>query len=382
LFLFELKEAKIMNVKRILSFLSVVAMVAVLVPTAYAANLTSAKDTLSNSAPDTASNHGIQFTTPTGLGAGNSFKLVFPVLATEFDLTSSALGVEDFDVTIASVDQTLVVGSGPGASEIEVDLANVSTGIIVFDMGSGVSLPASSAVTIEIGTNATSGGTGNTQIVNPSATGSYSISLTTHASNDGSGASIDENNVVVSINNTVNVTATVQSSLTFTINGITSGTSCPNSGGNASVTTTSTTIPYGNLATSVPKIACQQLVVSTNASNGYIVTVQQNQDLTSGGADTIKAFSGTNGTPVTWTAPPGAPTNGYFGYTTDDTGYAQFQPSAYAGFTANNTPYNVVTAAGPVSNETNYLSYEVEVNQLQEAGTYTNTLMYICTATF
>lgn len=375
-----------MNVKRILSFLSVVAMVAVMVPTAYAANMTSAKDTLSNSAPDTGSNHGFQFTTPTGSALDSSFKLVFPILSTEFDLTSTALGVEDFDVTIASVEQTLTVGA-PAAGEVQVDLANATTGVIVFDLGSGVSLPAGAVITVEIGTNATSGGSGNTQIVNPSATGSYSISLTTHNSDDGSGASIDESNVVVSINNTVNVTATVQSSLTFTVNGVTSGTACPNSGGNASVTTTSTTIPYGNLATSVPKIACQQLVVSTNATNGYIVTVQQNQDLTSAGADTIKAFSGTNGTPITWTAPPGSPTNGYFGYTSDDTsatpdGYDQFATSKFAGFGANNTPYNVVTEPGPVSNETNYMSYEVEVNQLQEAGTYTNTLMYICTATF
>jgi hypothetical protein len=368
-----------MKFKRFLSFLSVASIMAYMVPIAYAANMTSVKDTLSNSAPDTASNHGIQFTVPTAVAADGSFKIVFP---TEFDLTSTALGVEDFDVTVNAGEQTLVVGSGPAASEIEVDLANDDTGVIVFDLGSGVSLPAGAAVTIEIGTNATSGGTGNTQIVNPVATGSQTISFTSHASNDGSGASVDEGATVVSINNTVSVTATVQSSLTFTINGIAATNACANSGGNADVTTTSTTIPYGSLTVNTSKIACQELIVSTNATNGYVVTVQQDQDLTSAGADSIVPFSGTHGTPITWTNPPGTGTNGYFGYTSDDTGFAQFQAAKYAGFAADNTPYDVITESGPVSNATNYISYQIEVNELQEAGTYTNTLMYICTATF
>ena len=192
-----------MNFKRFLSFLSVASIMAYMVPVVYAANMTSVKDTLSNSAPDTASNHGMQFNTPSGVAADGSIKVVFP---TEFDLTTTALGVEDFDFTVNSAEQTLVVGSAPGASEIEVDLSNDDTGVIVFDLGSGVSLPAGAAVSIEIGTNATSGGTGDTQIVNPTTTGSKTISFTSHTSDDGSGASVDEGAAVVSINNTVSVT--------------------------------------------------------------------------------------------------------------------------------------------------------------------------------
>ncbi|MFZ5391995.1 MAG: hypothetical protein ACOZAR_02250, partial [Patescibacteria group bacterium] len=44
------------------------------------------------------------------------------------------------------------------------------------------------------------------------------------------------------------VTATVPSSLEFTIDGITAGNACANSGGNASVTTTATSIPFGTYA--------------------------------------------------------------------------------------------------------------------------------------
>ncbi len=382
-----------MNVKRFLSLLSMVAMVAYLVPTAYAANLTLVKDTLSNSAPSENSNHEFEFTTATLTPTGGSFKLVFPLdLVSEFDLTTTALGVEDFDVMFVAAEQTLVVAE-PAAGEVQVDLTDVSTGIIVFDLGSTVALPATTKVTVRIGLNALSGGTGDTQIVNPSVTGPYSISVTTHGDDVGTMKAdgitlglIDEQNDVVHINDTVSVTATVQSSLTFIINGQASGTACANSG-SADVTTTSTTIPFGNLATATPKIACQELIVSTNATNGYVVTLQQNDDLTSAGADTIKKFVGTDGTPVTWASPAGTGTvpnrlNGHFGYTTDDTGYSQYQPTKFAGIAADDTPYSIVTEAGPVSNETNIISYEIEVDGLQEAGTYTNTLMYICTATF
>ncbi len=46
--------------------------------TAEAANLTYVKDTLSDSAPSTASNHTLQFLSPTGVPASGSFVVAFP----------------------------------------------------------------------------------------------------------------------------------------------------------------------------------------------------------------------------------------------------------------------------------------------------------------
>lgn len=177
------------------------------------------------------------------------------------------------------------------------------------------------------------------------------------------------------------VTATVPSSLTFNVTGITAGNACANSGGNASVTTTASTIPFGTYTGAQTKIACQTLIVSTNATDGYVVTVQQNQDLTSN-SDTIAKFSGTYALPTTWSSPPGSGINSYFGFTTDDSDYSAFQIAKYAKFGANNTPYNVATGTQPVVNATNVISYQLETNALQEAGTYSNTIMYIATATF
>ncbi|MFA4931185.1 MAG: hypothetical protein WC570_04965, partial [Patescibacteria group bacterium] len=178
------------------------------------------------------------------------------------------------------------------------------------------------------------------------------------------------------------VTASVPSLLTFSIDGVAAGNACANSGGNASVTTTATTIPFGVYSGAQTKIACQTLTVSTNATDGYVVTVQQNQDLTSAGSDIIAKFSGTYAVPIIWTNPPGSGTNSYFGFTTDDTDYSAFQSNKYSKFAANITPYAIALGTQPVVDEANVISYQLEVNNLQEAGIYTNTVMYIATAVY
>ena len=110
----------------------------------------------------------------------------------------------------------------------------------------------------------------------------------------------------VNINNSIQVTATVQSSLTFTIAGVASGAgNCPNSSaaGTADITTTSTSIPFGSMTVDTAKVGCQTLTVSTNAGGGYVTTVQQNQNLTSAAAKTIDAFKGSDGNTDTYVAP-------------------------------------------------------------------------------
>lgn len=368
-----------MKLKQILSFVSVMALVLTLVP-AQAASFTNLKDTLSSSTPSAGAKHEFRFNAPSGLAAGanNEIDITLP---SQFGGVGSVVAADVAVFRIASGSLTVVDGA-PGAGQAGL---SISSNTLKFALASDVSIPASGLLEITIGDGATGG---LNDITNPSATGSYQLALATYLN----GAIADEGTLSVAINNTVTVTATVQSSLTFTINGVTSGTSCPNTGNAASVTTTSTAIPFGTLAVNTPKTACQQLVVSTNATNGFVTTVQQNQNLTSAAGDQINKFSGSSGsadawtTPETWASPAGS-NHGYFGFTTDDIaaapdGYDKFATNKLAGYQANTTPYEVQTATGPVSNETNYASYEIEVNNLQEAGVYTNTLMYICTATF
>lgn len=198
----------------------------------------------------------------------------------------------------------------------------------------------------------------------------------------------DFSNIIMTIENNTdsresnqNVSASVPSSLTFNVAGVTAGNVCNNSGGNASVTTTATTIPFGLYTGAATKIACQNLTVSTNATNGYVVTMQQEHDLSSPAGDTMGKFIGTYGSPTVWSSPSGG-ANSYFGFTTDDTDYSGFQTAKYAGIVLDNFGYGVMRAIGPVEDEINVISYQLEMNNLQESGFYTTNVMYIVTASY
>src|SRR3989344_2494860 len=80
---------------------------------AEAVNLTDVKDTLSDSAPSSVSNHEIEFLSPTGVGANATITVTFPAL---FTGTSSVV-FTDVDFEIDAVEQTLVAGGSPGAAE-------------------------------------------------------------------------------------------------------------------------------------------------------------------------------------------------------------------------------------------------------------------------
>jgi hypothetical protein len=72
-----------------------------------------------------------------------------------------------------------------------------------------------------------------------------------------------------------------------------------------STTTTSTSLPFGTLAANVSKTLAQDLTVSTNARNGYVVTVEQDANLLSStGADIDGFIDGAyTNTPAAWQAP-------------------------------------------------------------------------------
>lgn len=366
-----------MKLKKFLSFLSVIALMLVLVPTAKADNMTGIKDTLSNSAPGEDSDHTIDFTAPTAIPGDGTIEVTFPA---GFDLTSLVVG--DIDLELNAADQTLVAGA-PGAGEVGYAVAGQ---VMTFTLDTGVSLGAGETVKIQIGTVAAGG---SNQVTNPTAA-IYTITLETTDGSD----TLDTGDLKVSINDAINVSATIQSSLTFTIAGVAQTTACANSAAPGSdaadVTTTDTTIPFGTVSAGAGgrKIACQDLTVSTNATGGYIVTVEQDQDLTAGnGSDTIGKLEGaTYGAAAVWDSPDGDP-HSHFGFTTSDTdadpnGYDDFASYKYAQFAANATPYAIMQDDEPVSGDTETVSYSIEIDSLQPAGIYTNTLMYICTATF
>jgi hypothetical protein len=290
--------------------------------------------------------------------------------------TLPALVAQDLDLTVGGVEQTLIDGAASGASWQVVAAGQV------IDIISGTStIGAGATVTIEIGTNATAGGTGTNQITNP-AVGSYTISMDV-------GSAVDTGETRIAIVDVVTVTASVDTVFNFTVVGVNSSSTV--NGDTTTGTSTSTTVPFGTLAADTPSTIAQDLSVTTNAANGFVVTVQTDQQLLSAnGADIDGFFDGTfEPSPTAWAAPVPVlgteDTYGHWGLTSDDTD--EF-PSASEYVSASTTPVQIFRNTGPTDGTvtgqgTTRVGYTVEISDLQEAATdYTATLTYVATPVF
>ena len=127
-----------------------------------AASITSASDTLSNSAPNDSSVHTIAFTTPTGMATGEVFAITF---ADGFDLSS--LNITDISMVVNGDATTTAAGAG-------VDTWGVAIGThhVEFETPTNnANVASSSAFVITIGDEE------GTMIANPAATSSYAIDI-------------------------------------------------------------------------------------------------------------------------------------------------------------------------------------------------------------
>ncbi len=351
---------------------------------AEAANVISFSDTLSDANPNTAANHTISFATPSGLSAGDTITINFE--AGEFGGLDS-LDDGDFDLAIDGVDQDLA-GAAAGATwgvTAAGDVVTIESGTEA--IGSGAT------VTIEIGTNATHQSNGVNQIINPLTPTSYSLDLV--FGNDGTNN--DTGSTLVAIVDDVTVTASVDTIFSFTVDGVVATTSV-NTADTTGGDTTATTIPFGTLEADTASTAAQALQVQTNAANGFVVTVETNQQLTSGNGADIDGFSNGafTGTPILWESPTASPGSensyGHWGLSSTDTSLTDGLNDFFDGgdnfVSASTTPVEVFRHDGPTdgspANEGNTtVIYKVEISALQEAASdYTATLTYVATPVF
>lgn len=343
---------------------------------AEAASITNASDTLSNSGPSLASNHTIAFRLPNGMATSSNFTITF---ATPFD--TSAVTLSDVDLSVNTVDKTLAGASGAGTWGV----TGLGTDAITFTTPTDGGAASSSDMVIKIGSNA-SGGT--MRIVNPSATTSYAIDI--------AGTMQDTGQVRVAIVDQVTVSASVDTSLTFTVSGVNSSSTVNGSATTTIATSTPTTLPFGTLPIGVSRTLAHDLAVTTNASAGYTVTVQQSGALQSTTGATIDGFIDGNNTitPTAWQGPSAAIANpntyGHWGITSNDTAVpgrvGQFGSDQWV--SGSTTPIAIMGHTGPSDGTTlGYgaarVGYQIQISALQEAGDdYSTTLRYIVTPTF
>lgn len=172
---------------------------------------------------------------------------------------------------------------------------------------------------------------------------------------------------------TVAVSATVSEFLTFSVDAVNSGQDV--NGASTTITTTDTTVPFGNITHTANAIGAHDLVVSTNAQTGYTVAGKYDNTLTSNGL-TIADHDGTHGTPTTFAT---AGTEAY-GWTTEDTDYSQFQTNLWAKWLV--TDSDVSTHNAACSSDTIRVGYQVAIAALTEAATYYSTTTYTATGSY
>ena len=325
--------------------------------TAQAANLTNISNTLSDSDLSAPSAHTIAFTIPTGsaLADGDTVTITFPG---GFANVASVTG-GDVSVTVDTVNDPFT-GFIAGASSISFASVSATAGQeVVVAIADGI-------------------------ISNPGSAGSYEFTVDT-------GTGGDTGKTRVAIIDNVLVTAIVPTSFDFTITGTPTSTAI--NGTSTTGETTATEIPFGVLTAGEVKTLAQQLNVSTNARNGFVVTVETDGDLESSTGAIIDTFA--NGTDIsaagnTWSSPTNnindELTWGHWGVTYDDNATVDLGANEF--IAASTTPREVFSHTGPADGTTTNIGqtvvgYQVEITPLQEAADdYNTTLTYIATPTF
>lgn len=336
-----------------------------------AANVIEFSDLISDSVSDQPANHTLDFILPNGMVSGQTLTLTF-----EAGIDISALaGSNDIDVAFNGAATTT---AGTAAAGTFGWTSPSGQNIVLTSPTNGVA--SSTRLTILIGSHTASG---DQQIVNPTATTSYTIDVA---------STWDSGQTRIAITDAVLVTASVPTRFDFTVNGTPAGFTIPGVSTTTTATTDSTSLPFGVLTSNVSKTLAHQLNVDTNAANGFVVTVEQSQDLQSSTGAVIDSF--TNGTyvntPTAWTAPGNniAQDNtwGHWGLTSDDDSFNAGTNDRWVA--ASTTPRIIFTHASATDGVTNdigstTIGYQIQISPLQEAGNdYNTTLTYIATPTF
>lgn len=320
-----------------------------------------AKDTISDSDVSMTATHTFNFKTNATTTEDGYWRVTFPEYFTGIDSGNAECAYGDANFTASSTGQLLDCA-------VTGDQIGTTTQIVITGVG------------------------------NPATTSTYYIEIENYNASD---ELLERVRVAVVIVDDVLMTAKVDSSLTFAVSGtstagIVGGIACSNA-------STATNTPFGTLAVGATSTVCQTLNVTTNADDGYTVTVEQDDELTSDSLSNINSFNNSpdetgSTTPKAWVSPTNTldayHTYGHMGLHSDDSNlesaYALMDfddgGTLFAGLNTTD-PLQVMHHAGPSNGVAQnsgeaHLVYQVEIGSLQEAGDYENRLTYICTPTF
>jgi hypothetical protein len=340
------------NYKKIVSLVLITALVGVIVgPIQEVQAMSGVSDTMSRLKKSTDANHEFDFTLGGSIDwdAGDTLTLTF---ASGFDLTDLATDdPDDYDIKTDGSDET-IVALGECASTDAIEIHSISSQVITFQACTSYTAPGTgSAIEIQIGTNATHGASGDSQIQNPSSAGSYNITI--------GGTIGDAGTMAIGIANEdqVSISATVDPYLEFDV--------------------TDSTVALGTLSTTAVQTDTAAMTAETNTTSGYSITVS-GATLTNG-AYTITKIGGTHAASNPGTEQFGMriAASGGSGAAVDP--YDDASEYAYDGDSAAD---ECAQSSGASALTTFTMTYMANIATTTEPGSYTTTHTYICTGTF
>lgn len=333
---------------------------------AFAAPLTYKSDTLTNQTKSEAATHTVDFLIPGDMMTG--FTITFPAGFDlgDIDYTDMSLEYSDDGQTscpAASYTNSYLLAATANLTKFGVA---VSGQVVTFSPPIGPFppfIPAESCIKITLGDSTV----GFTQIKNPGTAGDYIIEL-----NIPNGGNAMSGNLAVAIidDDEVIVTASIAETITFSIS--------DNTIGFGPLSASSSRYATGDGLGSGTETEAHNIVVGTNAANGYTMTVEGTTLTHSSGLYTVDAIGDTN------TAPSSG--SEQFGIRLQATGGVGevAVPYAASGFALDTAGFPDELAFSDTSSaDTTYSArYVGNIDSATEAGLYEAGLTYLATANF
>lgn len=175
--------------------------------------------------------------------------------------------------------------------------------------------------------------------------------------------------------------------LNFSVSGVIAET--VTNGTTTTVETTSTAVNFGALFFNGVEYGAQKLHVATTAANGYTVKVHLDGYMEGiNPANKIDPFSAVNAawsSPQSWSHPTGTTANsdtGWLGANTSDTRVPGWSSASGKFGPVSSTRHEIMASSGPDSGTDAYVTYAIEVNQLQPPDRYSGVLVYEIAPTY
>ena len=346
--------------------------------------------------------HVISFKNVSAIPASGSIQVIFPVGNSSTQSLPSANGFSFNNLVSGNLSATFSP-AGPTCGSWTITPAS---GLIQCNIGTGVT--GVSTITLNIGLTST-----NPILINPTKTvaaGTADTWTVTLKTKDNSGAEMDTAKVRIATIDSVEVYATVDPYINFSIAGIANATAintgntsgCTNTEvTNSGIDSTTTAVNLGALGAGQINIAAQLLSIATNGNNGYSLTATASGHLidpTSGYwiAD-AQGTPTTNDTPVPVVLTAGTTAYGIHSCGQDVTGATWGTGTTGGGANAkyaNPAPVYYYTlagdATGPIGSGSldaygdglTSVEYAATISTIVPAGTYRTTMTYVATATF